>query len=72
MLLVTTRGYVLEIYAGYGGRQKFFSDARLLTDIVETAKAEIKENDEARNIVTFFDKDVWCFLVDKGFRDIRG
>lgn len=75
MVVCTTRGYILDVYGGYGGRTKDNSDEAIWKDIITKAEAEIqeaKENEsEAHNIVTFFrhiPNEKFIFVVDRGFR----
>ena len=61
MVLVSTRGYILDIWAGYGGSGKC-SDANLWRHILDTDP----------NFVAFCKKNGICVVGDRGFQDKHG
>ena len=67
-MLVSSRGYILNIWARFGGNGKC-NDASIWKEIIQEAKQELKSNPNADNILTFFDKELDAIVTDRGFRD---
>lgn len=68
MVLVSSRGYILNIWARFGGNGKC-NDGNIWRGIIQEAKEELKKDPNAKNILTFFDEQLDAILTDRGFRD---
>ena len=83
MVLVSSRGYILDVWVDFGGNGKC-NDASIWNQIMSNAEAELKDDEisddsaddisdeDKHNILTFFNSDEDCILVDRGFRDAEG
>lgn len=68
MVLVSSRGYILNVWCRYGGNGKC-NDAGIWNSIIDQAKEDLKHDPSAKNILSFFNHDIDAILTDRGFRD---
>ena len=58
----------MNIWAHYGGNGKC-NDASIWNQIIQDAIKDLKDDPNAENILSFFDKELDAIITDTGFRD---